>query len=367
MALRSKRLMTGLAVAALVTAFLTACSDGQQATGGNTVADSVFTPDGYEKPAAGPQAVAGKKVLVMSCGQNQETCSAAADAQVAAAEAIGWQATLVDNDSNFDTAQTQIRSAIVGKYDGVLTYGLDCPLVSEAMKEARAAGVIVIGVEGQDCPSDGYSAIVSYTQGDFPTWFEAFGEKQAEVAIAKAGSDAQIIVVRQTDIPNLDYAYNGLVKAIEACSGCKVLDTVEFVGTDFGPKLEQKVSQALVKNPTATMITVPYDSVLLASVLPALRTSGRIDKIVVAAAEGQSGTLDLIRSGTIVGTGVGVAQAWEGWASVDAMNRAFAGAEQVSSGIGLMAYDKDHNLPASGGLEFPVDYEAVYKANWGVS
>jgi len=107
--------------------------------------------------------------------------------------------------------------------------------------------------------------------------------------------------------------------------------------------------------------------VLLASALPALRSSGRAKEIVVGAAEGQSGVLDLVREGSIVATGVAVPQAWEGWASVDALNRVFAGEEPVPSGIGLMAYDSDHNLPESGPFEFPVDYEAAYREIWGVN
>lgn len=362
--LRTIRITAGAACTAVL---LAACTSGGGTATESVVDDEVFVPDGYSKPDGGPAAQPGKKVLVMSCGQSQETCSVAADAQIAAAEAIGWETELVDFDSNFDAAQSQIRGAIAARYDGILTYGLDCPLVTKAVSEAHAAGVPIVAAEGQDCESDGYDAIVSYSQGEFPEWFTAFGKKQGEVAIAKAGGEGKILVVRETDIPNLDFAYNGLIEAIEECGACEVVDTVEFVAADYGPKLEQKISQALVKNPDVDILTVPYDSVLLASALPALRSSGRAKDIVVAAAEGQSGLLDLIRDGSVVATGVAVAQGWEGWASVDALNRVFAGEEPVSSGIGLMAFDSDHNLPASGPFKFPIDYEAAYREVWGVN
>lgn len=363
-----KRGLRTAGVVLLAATVFSACTSGTQATSGNKVEDSVFEPQGFEEPAAdGPAAAADKKVLVMSCGQNQETCSVAADAQMEAAETIGWQAKLVDYDSNYDTAQSQIRSAIAGRYDGIMTYALDCPLVSEAIREAHEAGLFIVGAEGEQCENEGYDAVVSYTEGDFPTYFTAFGKKQAEVAIAKAGGSPKIIVIRETDVPNLLLAYDGLVDAIDECDECEVLDTVDFVATDFGSKLEQKISQALVKNPDATMLTVPYDSVLLASAMPALRSSGKLNSIVVAAAEGQSGVLDLVRDGTLNATGVAIPQAWEGWASVDTLNRVFAGEEPVSSGIGLMAFDADHNLPDSGPIEFPVDFRAAYKASWGVS
>jgi len=363
---RKLRAISATTAAALAGALLAACSSGAGTATAKAVDDKAFVADGFTKPQPGPAAVPGKKVLVMSCGQSQETCSVAADAQVAAARAIGWKADLVDYSSDYDAAQNQIRSAIAAKYDGILTYALDCPLVTKAISEAHSAGLFVVGAEGQNCESDGYDAVVSYTQGDFPTWFTAFGKKQGEVAIAKAGGKGKILVVRETDVPNLDLAYNGLLQAIKECKACEVVDTVEFVATDYGPKLEQKISQALVKNPGVDILTVPYDSILLASALPALRSSGRAKDIVVAAAEGQSGVLDLVRDGSIVATGVAVPQAWEGWASVDALNRVFAGEKPVSSGIGLIAYDSDHNLPQSGPFKFPVDYEAAYRKIWGV-
>jgi ribose transport system substrate-binding protein len=364
---RNLRAISATTAAVLAGALLAACTSSGGAATDNAVDDDVFVADGYTEPEPGPAAVPDKKVLVMSCGQSQETCSVAADAHVAAAEAIGWDAKLVDYNSDYDEAQNQIRSAIAAKYDGILTYALDCPLVTKAISEAHEAGIPIVGAEGQDCESDGYDAIVSYTQGDFPSWFEAFGKKQGEVAIAKAGGEGKVLVVRETDVPNLDLSYNGLMKAIDECADCEVVDTVEFVATDYGPKLEQKISQALVKNPDVDILTVPYDSILLASALPALRSSGRAKDIVVAAAEGQSGVLDLIRDGSIVATGVAVPQGWEGWASVDDLNRVFAGEKPVPSGIGLMAYDSDHNLPESGPFQFPVDYEAAYRKIWGVS
>jgi ribose transport system substrate-binding protein len=366
MTYRNLRAISATTTAVLVGALLAACTSGGGAATDNAIDDEVFVADGYTEPKSGPAAEPGKKVLVMSCGQSQETCSVAADAQIAAAEAIGWEAELVDYNSDYDAAQNKIRSAIAAKYDGILTYALDCPLVTRAISEAHDAGIPIVGAEGQDCESKGYDAIVSYSQGDFPTWFEAFGKKQGEVAIARAGGKGKILVVRETDVPNLDFAYKGLIEAIDECADCEVVDTVEFVATDYGPKLEQKISQALVKNPDVDILTVPYDSILLASALPALRSSGRAKEIVVAAAEGQSGVLDLVRDGSIVATGVAVPQAWEGWASVDALNRVFAGEKSVSSGIGLVAFDSDHNLPESGPFEFPVDYEAAYRKIWGV-
>ena len=49
------------------------------------------------------------------------------------------------------------------------------------------------------------------------------------------------------------------------------------------------------------------------------------------------------------------------------MNSFFLGQPPADSGIGWTMVDKDHNLPASGEFVPPVDFQAQYKAAWGVS
>ena len=51
---------------------------------------------------------------------------------------------------------------------------------------------------------------------------------------------------------------------------------------------------------------------------------------------------------------------------LDTMNSVFANKKPVDSGIGWTLVDKDHNLPASGEFIPPVDFQAQYKAAWGV-
>jgi ribose transport system substrate-binding protein len=59
---------------------------------------------------------------------------------------------------------------------------------------------------------------------------------------------------------------------------------------------------------------------------------------------------------------------WEGWAAVDTMNRVFHGQRAVPNGIGLALWDRDHNMPPSGGrVTPPVDHRSGYLKAWGVT
>lgn len=53
------------------------------------------------------------------------------------------------------------------------------------------------------------------------------------------------------------------------------------------------------------------------------------------------------------------------YAAVDALNRLFAGAPQVDSGMGWQIVTKDHNLPTAGTeYDTTIDYRAAFGKLW---
>jgi ribose transport system substrate-binding protein len=86
----------------------------------------------------------------------------------------------------------------------------------------------------------------------------------------------------------------------------------------------------------------------------------------VIGSEGFLSNLDAIRSGAGQTIAMAFDSRWEAWASVDAMNRAFAGAEQVHGGQGYIYVDATTNMPESGAWDSTVDFRSAFKALWGV-
>jgi ribose transport system substrate-binding protein len=107
-----------------------------------------------------------------------------------------------------------------------------------------------------------------------------------------------------------------------------------------------------------------FDVLLLAGVGAGVKASGRGGQVKLFGAEGYAPTADLARQGWVAG-GVAVPADWQGWAAIDTLNRIFAGQKPVDEGLGFQAWDKTHNLGASGGYEPKVDYQAAYKKLWG--
>jgi ribose transport system substrate-binding protein len=367
--LNSLRRVAVVAASVLLTAPVAAACGSSSSSGskspGGPVSSAAFDAVGYTAPPAGPKPTAGKKVMVISCGQSLSSCADPANAQVEAANLLGWNVTLVDSASDFGKAQSLIRQAVATGYNGILTYALDCPNVTEALREASAAGVKVTSSSSIQCSPGGYDSVVSYAQGDFPTFYKATGQRQVEAALANIGGIGKVLLVQETDLPGMVPPQEGAQEAAKACSGCTTVGTVKFTYGDVGAALQQKIQQALISHPDTTLIVSPYDSIALDSIVPALRSAGKMKSVAISTNVGEAAVMDLFRTG-VKGGGAAIPQRWEGYASVDALNRAFAGAPFVSSGIGLQGYDPAHNMPASGGFVPPVDFVAGYKKVWGV-
>jgi len=320
-------------------------------------------------PASSPTPQAGKKIWVLSCLESVETCSIPAHAMVEAAEALGWEVTLYDTKSEPARTAESFRQAIADGADGVAFFGLDCEQIGQQpLREAREAGMKVSAAESQDCEAPLFDAVVSYAQGSYQEWFRAFGAAQATALIAATEGRAKVILF---DGPieglSLQFPRDGFKEKLATCPRCEIVETVEYIVADLlGPALEQKAQQALVEHPEANAVYVTNDGTLEAGVTPALKASGRASDVIVAAAEGQASTLGEVRAGSFRAVGVGIPHDWEGYQTIDNLVRLFAGEEPVSSGIGLQVWDSEHNVPADGYYQPPVDFEAAYRKAWGL-
>ncbi|MGE0066777.1 MAG: sugar ABC transporter substrate-binding protein [Solirubrobacterales bacterium] len=320
-----------------------------------------------------PTPAKGKSVWVLSCGQVAEGCAIPAAAAEEAGEAVGWNMKLVDGNLNPSTYGSLISQAAAAQADAVLLDAIDCPLVQGPLKQARAAGVKVVAWGSIDCddPRIGGEALfdreVTFGDGSEgePKHSEEMGEAKARWLISATEGEAKIIDIVQPEILLFKFMDESFRKALEPCTTCEIVDTVEVTNADYGPELQSKTQEALLRNPDANALVVPYDALLGLGVEPALKASGREDELEVTALQGFPDTIKMMREG-VVDAVFGEASEWQGWAAVDALNRLFDGSPAVSSGIGHQTVDKEHNMPKSGGFEPPIDFKSAYEAAWGL-
>jgi ribose transport system substrate-binding protein len=361
-------------------------SESSASAGGSATADTsqyearleeLYESTYTEPTGDAPEHEPGKNIWFVSVDQAIPFAKYASDGMKQATESLGWEFNVYDGRSDASRWLGGVQQALAAGADGIVVGYLDCPAVRNALKQAKEKGVPVVNIEGSDCSQlkkgdeDLFSHIVNYTGGEgFRDWMQAWGGAQADWVIAKTGGKAKTIVTRQTDTTTTQLSGKGAIDGMKKCSGCEIVETIDFVGTDLGPPLQQKIEQALVRHPDADSFIAAYDGVLTAGGgANALKASGRLDKLHVAGGEGDAPNIELIRADNGQDACSGIPTGWEGYAAVDALVRLFADQDpsETESGIGLQVCDAEHNLPPEGeAYQPPIDYVAAYQKSWGV-
>jgi ribose transport system substrate-binding protein len=318
-------------------------------------------------PTTSPPPAKGKNVWVLSCSQAVDDCSRTAAAQVQAAKAMGWHVTLFDTKFQPALMAQGFQQAIAAHADGIVTYGLDCDLVRSSLLAAKKAGVLTVGAELGPCKQPLYSWIDTYSVGNVDQFENAVGAGQADLMIAHTQGHANIIELREIDSPIVLAITGGFEQEIKAkCPGCKILTVLPVTASEIGPPLQQKVQQALVQYPQADAMNIPFDGLYEGGAGPALLASGRAHKVFVSLGEGEAPVMAALRGGQIDGAGIARPNEWDGYGTVDALNRLFNHQKPVSTGIGLQAYDATRNMPSSGQYKAPMDFQSIYMKAWGL-
>ena len=337
--------------------------------------------EGTERPMPeeGPEPAVGMNVWVISCGQATEGCATTSNTAIEAGEEIGWEMTLFDGKLNPSLYSEGIRQAVAAGADGIILDAVDCAITRQALQEARDAGVKLLGIHALDCddPAVGGEALWDgslYYGEDWPDFRRRlldFGATKADWIVANAGADAKIIEFRQDELLVIKYINDGFDQRIEElCPDCEI-ETVDFVLADLGPPLTAKAQAALAQNPDATAIMIPYDSAVTLGIGAAIDSSGRSEELLVMGGEGFQSNIESARNGKGQDAGTGFGFEWEGWATIDAINRLFAGEEIVDCGCGFQVWDvgpEAHNLPPEGQPYQPeTDFKTQYRSIWGVA
>jgi ribose transport system substrate-binding protein len=374
-----------LATLVTVTACSSTSSDQPSAESGSSAAaqpsaDLPTLDDLYKglegtPPSDGPAAATGKKVFLVSCGEAFPPCSIMGEEMAKAADVLGWDFKVLDGAGNVGGAYgNAIRQAVAADADAVILNGFDCSIVKQPLEEAKAAGVLVLGLEAFDCSETGdgdslFTAPMQYLEGQpgAVAYWEAFGTMAAEY-IASKRPDAKIIAVSTFDDGLGTVVYDAFETTLEKnCPDCEIVEKVSGVVTDAFPggPLEQRFSTALVQHPDVTAVYSLWDTNLTnLNGGKAVTDAGLRDQTLLVGGLGTEASIGALRDGKIDAIPHTVDKAWLAWGALDQLNRAFA-EEPPAGGVGgPRVLDETQDLPSSGGYVTDVDYVDAYTAIW---
>jgi ribose transport system substrate-binding protein len=321
-------------------------------------------------------AAKNKFVVVISAGQSSISSSIPSDAAVAAAQAIGWKVTLLDGMLNPSLYGGLISQAIAMGAQGIILDGVDCDVAKGPLEQAKAKHVVVVPIYAYDCndPTEAagpplFTDVVNFNNipdKNLGAFAESYGRGQADYIIAKSQNKARILVLNDPEFTVLKYTAAGFDDQIAHSGGSQVVDTLNFLSSDLGAKLQSMIQAALLQHPNVNWIKSPYTYATELGVVPAIANKpGQYD---VMGGEGFTPELQEIQAGTVTAA-MAISSAWTAWAAIDAMNSAFTHKPTYSSGIGWQLVDKTHNLPsgAQPSLVPKENFEAAYEKAWGVA
>ncbi len=317
-----------------------------------------------------------KTVWVVSCGQAAVGCALEAGGAMAAGKTIGWKMKLCDG--KFDTNDawgTCYRQAIAAHANGIIGIGIGCAAVKQPLQEAKSAGVKTISSHDFDCsdPYEGGGAPLFSTHlvyqpklASAAAYWTAVGRGEADYFIAKTNGNAKIIELTFPEVIYTRYLDKGLRAELATCSGCSIVNQLSLSVQDQATnQVPPKFSAVLLSHPEANAVAVPFDSLFVFGLHQAIVSSGRASSLTVLGGLGEPEVMPFIKANDGVNGVIASPIVWFGWASVDELNRNFAGQRPVSEGLGYQLVDSGHNLPPAG-LPYipPVNFKAAYKAAW---
>jgi ribose transport system substrate-binding protein len=318
-------------------------------------------------------AAKGKTIFVISSGQANISTAVPSNAAVAAAKAIGWNATLLDAKLDPSNYGALVRQAVADGANGIVLVGVDCVDAQQPLTEAKAMGVLTVPIYAFDCNDRvggdqgpqlettcvNFNNLACNNIGFFT---ESYGRDQANYIISTSKNKAKILLLQDPEYAVLKYTALGFYDQIAHSGGSQIVATLNFTAADLGSKLTQLIQADLLKYPQVTWIKSPYTFASIDGLEQAI--ANQRGKYKVMAGEGYPQELQLIQNGTFTAANI-ISSEWQGWAAIDALNSAFNHTRSYPSGIGWTIADAHHNIPANATYVPPVNFKAEYLKAWG--
>lgn len=303
--------------------------------------------------------VQGKSVWIINVLTNQFIGSSNEGYQ-AAADAAGVDLTIFDGQGNANTWNEGMQQAIAQGADGIILFGIDSSIVSEAVKEATAAGITVVE-----------SLAVNYDAERMPELFANLsadyykdGATLANWTLADSDCTANTYVMYSSGLPIWVDTRDGAFDAFaENCPECTISDEnvdLANVATEL-PRLAQT---KLAQSPETGYILATWDSALPFIESAAIQVN---PDVALLGRDGIDEALNEIRSGGM--TKVTVASPppqWIAWTAFDNVLRGIAGQEPNGLQVPTRLIDATNVGAANSDvMSNYIDFGAAFAKVWG--
>ncbi|MFI6339820.1 sugar ABC transporter substrate-binding protein [Streptomyces sp. NPDC050535] len=309
-----------------------------------------------ELPEGANPISARKLIVTVPCAYAAENCKRGVDAFAEAARAVGWTTKMIDPAGNPDKARAAVQTAINLGADGIFFMAGSGEALGAALKDARAAGLVTVNVEGG-----------TNVKGQFDTDIEpsatGMGRLLAAQITVQSKGKAKVLLVNDPEFKAVVDIHKGLVDGLkEFCPGCMITDDISFQIADLSGGLPTQVQSALAAHPDTDTVWAAYDAAA-SSIEPVIERSANGDSISMVSTDGLKSNLEAIRSGGVQTADVAAESQWLAYQSLDEMDRVFGGGEpelNIAAPYKLMTKDTITTVPWDG----DVAWKSTYLTRW---
>ena len=311
-------------------------------------------------PSESPPVAPDKLVGIIPCLE-ASACGFFADVSQEAAERIGWDVLRIDGKGNADDQAAAVRQMIAAGVDGIVLHVVPPNGMPQAVKEARDAGIAIVGFGGGDP-----EGLIDHNF-PAPENYARSGRVIADYIIAETNGQAKLLAFVSGDLPNDIIKDAEVLRRIGECRDCEVLVREEFLLTDLQTRNPEAIASAARANPDANAIFVGFDAALFFAI-PELEKLEREGDFFAIGHDANPENQDLIRNGRIQRASPGYDYALAGWEVIDALNRILNGEDP--SGSTAMTHTlrlvTPNNVPDEGDTVYGLDYDEFYSNLWGL-
>lgn len=321
----------------------------------------------WEGPSSAPKPMKGMKIVYLSGDEQNDISREYGLYMKQAAEKLGWSLTVIDGKGSPSTWVSGFNQAIALNPNGIAIFA-DAKSLQDPIKTAVGKEITVIGLHAASLPGPQPDLNLFVNIQEDP---REIGKAEADWAIADSNGTAKVVVITHNEYQIAKTKSDATRDAIQACSGCKVLDDANFPASEAAQRMPQLTTSWIQRFGLPIYITSVGDNDLDFAI-PSLRSAGVTpDQAKLIGADGNRSAYERIRKGKQYQT-VTVSEPIElqAYQAVDEFNRAFNKAPPsgfvqppylvTAQNVGSQGGDKDIFVPEN-------DYKARYLKLWGVS
>lgn len=307
----------------------------------------------------------GKQVIWIQC--SVPACIALGKPFEEATKALGWTLKTISHNGTPEGVKNAYAQAVREAPDAVVSSGYPRVMFETELAELKAKNIPVIQLNVSDDPGDAITSVV-----DGRKRVKDIGEQQAIFVAADSGGAGNVLWVTST-FPILQPQFDGVdgeggfkPTLEELCKDCKV-DTLEIPIDALATGAPQRVVAHLQANPDINYVMCAFAD-LITPLPGALADAGLAGKVKVAGYAQNESISTAVAQGKVAAV-VGYPGPEDMWQIADQLMRIFMGLpfEADYSDLPSWIITKDAVPSTTEYYPLVADYQAQYKALWGVS